>query len=84
MFQVASFNFGMTLSLFLNPCALYVALHNAYCVAVESKMTEVTLRAVHPVETKEVASMSARFLTATVIAGSALLFIPFLVYFIGQ
>jgi hypothetical protein len=47
-------------------------------------MTEVTLRAVHPVETKEVASMSARFLTATVIAGSALLFIPFLVYFIGQ
>jgi hypothetical protein len=48
-------------------------------------MTEVTLRAVHPVETREVASLSARFLTTTVIAGSSmLLFIPFVVYFVGQ
>lgn len=48
-------------------------------------MTEVTLRAVHPVETREVASLSARFLTTTVIAGSGIvLFIPFVAYFVGQ
>ena len=46
-------------------------------------MTEVTLRAVHPVETKEIASLSARFLTQTVIVIAGLLsFLPFVVYFI--
>ena len=48
-------------------------------------MTEVTLRAVHPAETKEVASLSARFLTTTVIAASGiLLLIPFVVYSVGH
>jgi hypothetical protein len=75
----------MILSLFLNPSALYIALHNSFCVAVERRMTEVTLRAVHPVETKEVASLSARFLTTTVIAASGiLLLIPFVVYSVGH
>jgi hypothetical protein len=46
-------------------------------------MTEVTLRAVHPAERKEIASLSARFLTQTVIAMAAILsFVPFVVYFI--
>jgi hypothetical protein len=46
-------------------------------------MTEVTLRAVHPTESREIASLSARFLTQTVIAVAAFLsFVPFAAYFI--
>ena len=46
-------------------------------------MTELTLRTVHPVETKEVASLSARFLTTTVIVMAGILsFLPFVVYFL--
>ena len=46
-------------------------------------MSELTLRTVHPVETKEVASLDARYLTIFVIAAVGILsLVPFLVYFI--
>jgi hypothetical protein len=46
-------------------------------------MTEVTLRAVHPNESKEIISFSARFLTQIVIAVAGFLsFVPFAVYFV--
>jgi len=45
-------------------------------------MTELSLRTVHPAETKEVASLSARFITSFVIAMSGILSItPFVAYF---
>ena len=37
-------------------------------------MTELTLRTVHPVETKEVASLSARYITTLVIAMAGILY----------
>jgi hypothetical protein len=45
-------------------------------------MTEVTLRAVHPAESREIVSLSARFLSQMVIAVAGVLsFVPFAVYF---
>jgi hypothetical protein len=62
-------------------CNAHLAMHKG--VFWRLVMTEVTLRAVHPAETKEIASLSARFLTQTVIAMAAILtFVPFVVYFI--
>jgi hypothetical protein len=44
-------------------------------------MRELTLRTVHPAEPREIASLSARFLTHLVIAFTGiLLFTPFVVY----
>jgi hypothetical protein len=49
---------------------------------VEITMRELTLRAVHPTETREVASLSARFLSSLVIAlAGILLFTPFVVHY---
>jgi hypothetical protein len=46
-------------------------------------MTRVTLRTIHPNESKEVASLSARFLTQTIIVVAGVLsFVPFVAYFI--
>jgi hypothetical protein len=45
-------------------------------------MSELSLRSVHPAETKEIASLSARFITSFVIAFAGILsFAPFLAYF---
>jgi hypothetical protein len=45
-------------------------------------MSEFSLHTVHPTETKEVASLSARFITSFVIAFAGILsFAPFLAYF---
>ena len=46
-------------------------------------MTELALRTVHPRETREVASLSARFITTFVIAFVGILsIVPFAVYFL--
>jgi hypothetical protein len=45
-------------------------------------MPELSLRSVHPAETKEIASLSARFITSFVIVVAGILsFVPFLAYF---
>jgi hypothetical protein len=45
-------------------------------------MSELSLRTFHPVENREVASLSARLLTSFVIAIAGLLsFVPFIAYF---
>ena len=45
-------------------------------------MTELTLRTIHPAESREVASVGARLLTSLVIAIAGILsFVPFVVYF---
>jgi hypothetical protein len=50
----------------------------------EYEMTELSLRSVRPVAPKEIASLSARFLTGIVIGFAGLLcLLPFLVYFAG-
>ena len=46
-------------------------------------MQELTLRTVHPTETREVASLDARFLTTFLIAMTGILTIlPFAIYFL--
>jgi hypothetical protein len=47
-------------------------------------MTELSLRSVRPVETKEVASLSARFLTGLVIAMAGILSLVALVEYLGR
>jgi hypothetical protein len=55
-------------------------MHNK--IAENAFMNDVTLRAVHPTEAKEIASFSARVLTQMVIAIAGILsFVPFAVYF---
>jgi hypothetical protein len=52
--------------------------------SMELGMTELSLRSVRPVAPKEIASLSARFLTSLVIAFAGILsLIPFLVYLAG-
>jgi hypothetical protein len=52
--------------------------------SMECKMTELSLRSVRPVPPKEIASISARFLTGIVIGFAGVLcLLPFLVYFTG-
>jgi hypothetical protein len=52
--------------------------------SMECEMTELSLRSVRPVPPKEIASISARFLTGTVIGFAGVLcLLPFLVYFTG-
>ena len=47
-------------------------------------MTELSLRSVRPVETKEVASLSARFLTGLVIAVAGILSVVAFVEYVAR
>lgn len=57
-------------------------MHNECCIATENTMSNLSLSAFRPVESREVASLSARYITTVVIAMTGLLTLaPIAVYF---